>query len=162
MDTKPKSAEDDTAHAFLPVARSVQFNGQDLTVDTLDVLQIIKISGTLKKVLPALDHVQALMDRPGADLAEPGAAELGIVVELLADYGEPLTEAVAIAIRRPLAEVQGSKDVTGLVELIFAIVKVNADFFVHQAGPRLAALRERLASGGGLTPSTVLSAPATH
>ncbi len=162
MDTKPQTAEDDTAQAFIPVARTVSFNGQQVTVDTLDVLQVIKISGTLKKLLPALEHVQSLLDRPDTDLADPGAAELGIVIELLADYGEPLTEAVAIAIRRPLVEVQGSKDITGLVELIFAIVKVNADFFVQQAGPRLGALRDGLASGDGRTPSTALSVPATH
>lgn len=148
-------AEDDTAAAFIPQAQELTFNGQPIAVQPLCVLQVIQISRSLKQVLPALDRIAPLLQE-----GEPQGEDLGLLVQLLADYGEPLTEAVSIATGLPLKDVQGSRDMSGLIGLIAAIVRVNTDFFVQQAAPHLAGLREAVAaSGAGPMPSTPLSAP---
>ena len=157
MTSPAAPAEDDTAAAFIPQAQELTFNGQPIAVQPLCVLQVIQISRSLKQVLPALDRIAPLLQE-----GEPQGEDLGLLVQLLADYGEPLTEAVAIATGLPLKDVQGSRDMSGLIGLIAAIVRVNTDFFVQQAAPHLAGLREAVAgSGAGPTPSTPLSALAT-
>jgi hypothetical protein len=162
MNNTPQSpADDDTAQAFIPATAAVQFAGQEITVQPLTVLQVIQISRTLKQVLPALDQLQVLLGSDGA-LAEPGADEIGLVVSLLADYGEPLTEGIAIAIGKPVAFVHGANDVAGLVALVAAIVRVNASFFAQQVGPRLAGLRNAAANGDGPMPCTDSAAAVTH
>ena len=149
--------EDPTAAAFIPEVQQLTFNGIAIDVRPLDVLQTIRISRSLKQVLPALDKLAPLLDEQGDT-----QAHLELLVELLADFGEPLTEAVAIATGLPLKDVQGSRDMAGLIGVIAAIVRVNTDFFVHQVAPYLAGLRSAAVAGGaGLTPSTPSSAPAT-
>lgn len=158
MDTNRNAAPQDDGAEFLPVARTVRFNGEDITVQPLDVLQVIQVSRSLKAVLPALDRVQALL---GAAQDAPGKEEAAIVVELLADYGEPLTEGIAHAIRKPVAFVRQSQDFAGLFALFSAVLGVNADFFARQVGPFLAGLRAAPAPGAGPTPSTDSAAPGT-
>lgn len=149
--------EDPTAAAFMPEVQALTFNGAAIEVRPLDVLQTIRISRSLKQVLPALDKLAPLLADGGDD-----GADAALLVELLADFGEPLTEAVAIATGLPLKDVQGSRDMAGLIGVIAAIVRVNTDFFVHQVAPYLAGLRTAAVAGGaGLTPSTRSSAPAT-
>jgi len=158
MTTTAAPPEDDTAAAFIPQAQALTFNGQPLTVQPLTVLQGIQISRSLKQVLPALDNLAPLLQ--GGDL---GGDEVGLLVQLLADYGEPLTEAVAIATGLALEEVQGSRDIAGLIGLIAAVIRINVDFFAQQVAPHLADLRNAAAANGaGPTPSTPLSAPGTH
>lgn len=152
--------EDPTAAAFVPEVQSLTFNGAAIEVRSLDVLQTIRIIRILKQVLPALPA----LDKLAPLLADGGddGADAALLVELLADFGEPLTEAVAIATGLPLQDVQGSRDMAGLIGVIAAIVRVNTDFFVHQVAPYLAGLRSAVVVGGaGLTPSTPSSAPAT-
>jgi len=160
INTQPQ-AEDDTAQAFIPAAASLQFAGEEITVKPLTVMQVIQISRSLKQVLPALDSLQGLLGREDA-LAEPGADEIGLVVSLLADYGEPLTEGIAIAIGKPVAFVRNADDFAGLFSLVAAVVRVNSDFFAQQVGPRLAGLRSAPANGGGPMPSTDSAAAITH
>lgn len=159
MDTHPQGAQDDGAE-FLPQGRTVAFNGEQVIVAPLCVQQAIQISRVLKQVLPALDRIQTLLgaqDSPAAD-----ADTAGIVVELLADYGDPLTEGIAIAIGKPEAFVRESRDFGGLFGLVAAVIGVNADFFARQAAPRLAGLHNAAAGGDGAMPSTPSAAPATH
>ena len=149
--------EDETAGAFVPEAQPLTFNGQAITVRPLTVLQAIQISRSLKQVLPALDKLAPLLVEDGGD-----GADVALLVELLADFGEPLTEAVAIATGLPLQDVQGSRDIAGLIGVIAAIVRVNVDFFAQQVAPYLAGLRNAAAANGASpTPSTPSSAPAT-
>lgn len=123
----------------------------------LAVMQAIQIGRVLKQVLPSLDRLAPLLQD-----GELSGKDMGLLVELLADYGEPLTEAVAIATGLPLQDVQGSRDIAGLIGVIAAIVRVNVDFFAQQAAPHLAGLRNAAAAdGAGPTPSTPLSTPAT-
>ena len=157
---KNTGAEDDTAAAFIPTSRTLPFAGEQITLKPLNVLQVIQISTVLKQVLPALDNVQALLARFDSD-EEAGAEEIALVVSLLADYGMPLTEGVAIAIGKPVAFVQEADDFAGLVTLIAAIVRINFQFFLQQVGPRLAGL-QLAANGDGPMPLAPLSPPATH
>lgn len=148
--------EDETAGAFVPEAQPLTFNGQAITVRPLTVLQAIQISRSLKVVLPALDSIAPLL---AGDLS---GDDVGLLVQLLADYGEPMTEAVAIATGLPLADVQGSSDMAGLIALIAAVIRGNVSFFAQQVAPYLAGLRNAAAANGASpTPSTPLSAPAT-
>ena len=149
--------EDSTAAAFMPEVQQLTFNGSAIEVHPLNVLQAIQISRSLKQVLPALDKLAPLLVEDGGD-----GTDVALLVELLADFGEPLTEAVAIATGLQLKDVQGSRDMAGLIDVIAAIVRVNTDFFVQQVAPYLAGLRNAAAaSGAGLTPSIPSSAPAT-
>ena len=158
MTTTAAPAEDDTAAAFIPQAETLTFNGQAITVQPLAVMQAILIGRLLKQVLPSLDRLAPLLKD-----GELGSDDLSLLVELLADYGEPMTEAVAIATGLPLKDVQGSRDIAGLIGVIAAIVRVNVDFFAQQVAPHLAGLRNAAAANGaGPTPSTPLSAPGTH
>lgn len=163
MDKKNNNAAQEDGAEFIPQAHTVRFNGEDITVAPLNVLQVIQVSRALKAVLPALDRVQQLLVARDGAMAQPGADEIAIVVELLADYGEPLTEGIALCIGKPLDFVRGASDFAGLFALIAAIVRVNVDFFGQQAGPHLAGLRSAVAAhGDGATPSTPSAAPATH
>lgn len=158
MTTTAAPPEDDTAAAFIPEAQALTFNGQAITVQPLEVMQAILIGRVLKQVLPSLDRLAPLLQD-----SEQGDVDVGLLVELLADYGEPMTEAVAIATGLPLKDVQGSRDIAGLIGVIAAIVRVNVDFFAQQVAPYLADLRNAAAANGaGPTPSTPLSAPGTH
>jgi hypothetical protein len=182
MNNNNHAAEDDTAAAFIPAPRSVEFNGAEIVIDTFDVLQTIRLIQQLKGVLVRvregalpLDRIQALIgkivDAPEEDEEASAdfdltAAEMELVISLLSEFAEPITELVAIAIRKPVAFVQSSKDFTGLIRLCIAIGKVNASFFGQQASALLADLRSvgatNPASGAGLTPSTASAASATH
>jgi len=160
MDKKNNNdaAQEDGAE-FIPQTRTVRFSGEDIAVAPLNVLQVIQVSRALKAVLPALDRVQPLLGDGAA--AQPGVEEVGIVVELLADYGEPLTEGIALCIGKPVDYVRGANDFAGLFALIAAIIRVNVDFFGQQAGPHLAGLRAAVGNGDGLMPSTPCAVPAT-
>lgn len=157
MTTDTSAIDDDTVAAFTPQSHAVSFNEQTIEIQPLSVLQVIKISRSLKQVLPALDRIAPLLAE-----GELGVDEVGLLVQLLADYGEPLTEAVAVATGLALHDIQGSHDMAGLISVIAAIVRVNTDFFAQQAVPHLAGLRSAAAANGaGPTPSTRLSAQAT-
>ncbi|MDQ3160592.1 MAG: hypothetical protein M3Q51_06160 [Pseudomonadota bacterium] len=154
---------DETAQAFIPLQNAVAFAGEEITIKPLSVMQVIQISRAMKQVLPALDRVQELMEFHQDGVTETSNEEIGLIVELLADYGEPLTEGIAIAIGKPVAFVREANDFAGLFGLVAAVVRINADFFAQQVGPRLAGLRTAAAaSGDGPMPSTALSAAATH
>lgn len=164
MDTIPQTqAEDETIQAFMPLQNAVAFAGEKITIKPLSVMQVIQISRVMKQVLPALDALQELLEFQTDGMPGTSTEEIGLLVDLMADYGEPLTEGIAIAIGKPVAFVRESNDFAGLFGLVAAVVRVNADFFAQQVGPRLAGLRsEAEASGAGVTPSTPLSAVATH
>lgn len=148
--------EDPTAAAFVPEVQQLTFNGNTIEVRPLNVLQTIQISRSLKQVLPALDKLGPLLGDGG------DGTDVALLVELLADFGEPLTEAVSIATGLPLKDVQSSRDMAGLIGIIAAIVRINTDFFAQQAVPHLAGLRNAAAaSGAGPMPSPALSPPGT-
>lgn len=158
MDTQASTAAPDEAAAFTSTETVATFAGQEITVRPLNVQQVIQLSRILRAVLPALDRAQGLLS---ADIAEAGTDELAVLMDLLADYGDPLTEGVALAIGKPVDFIRQADDFAGLFGLIAAIVRINSSFFGQQAGQRLAGLRNGAASGDGRMPSNPLSPPAT-
>jgi hypothetical protein len=62
---------------------------------------------------------------------------------LVAEHGEGLIEAVAIAIGRPRAWV-ADLTVDALIELATTVLTVNGDFFAQRVGPALSRLTARL------------------
>lgn len=162
MDTNSQPAAQDDGAEFVATHAVVRFGGQDLTLRPLNVQQAIQLSRSLRAVLPALDRMQSLLSRPDAVLADAGAEEIALLIDLLADYGDPLIDGIAIAASLPADVVRGSDDFAGLFGLVAAIVRVNADFFARQVGPYLAGLPSAGPSGDGPTPSRPLSPPGTH
>lgn len=159
MDNHNAPTAADSGSAFLLETQGLIFNGAPITIAPLGVLKVIRITQVLKRVLPALDSVNTLLGKGDA----LGIDDTGLIVTLLADYGEPLLEAVAIATDVPLQDVQASTDVAGLVRVIAAIIRINSDFFAQQAAPHLAGLRNMaVESGDGPTPSTDSSTPGIH
>lgn len=175
MDNKNNNAAQEDGAEFIPQPREVTFAGERIVIEEFDVLQTIRLIQQLKAVMASVrsgalpvDRMKALFDKMADDDGEASqpfdldANDLELAVSLLAEFGEPLTQAVAIAIRKPVAFVQSSKDFVGLVRLIIAIAKVNASFFAQQASALLADLKAVAAPiGHGQTPSTPSSAPAT-
>lgn len=174
MDTHPQGAQDDGAE-FIPQAREVTFAGERIVIEEFDVLQTIKLIQQLKAVMASVrsgalpvDRIKALFDKvadgdEGDEAFDLDANDLDLAVSLLAEFGEPLTQAVAIAIRKPVSFVQSAKDFVGLVRLVITVAKVNASFFAQQASALLADLDAVVAPvGRGQTLSTPSSAPATR
>lgn len=77
---------------------------------------------------------------------QPMAASLSVSPDwlaLLADHGDAVIEAVAIASRRPRDWV-GNLDLDDAVRLAEAVFGVNADFFVRRLLPALTAATDRV------------------
>lgn len=176
MDKNNNNAAQEDGAEFIPQAHEVTFAGERIVIEEFDVLQTIRLIQQLKAVMASVrsgalpvDRMKALLDKvaDGDEGDEPkpfdlDANDLDLAVSLLAEFGEPLTQAVAIAIRKPVAFVQSAKDFVGLVRLIIAIAKVNASFFAQQASALLADLKAVVAPvGHGPTPSIPSSVPAT-
>ena len=80
---------------------------------------------------------------------------------MLAEHGEALLDALALACRRPREWVDGL-DLDDALQLAAAVFEVNADFFVARVAPNVTRLSEKI--GGrldGSSASTGSSAPAT-
>lgn len=70
------------------------------------------------------------------------AAELDVAA-LVADHGEALIEAAAIATVRPAEWVRGL-GLDEFMQLVAAVLEINADFFVRRVLPGLTGVLERL------------------
>lgn len=105
-------------------------NSLDILVNTPTPLQFGTYSieatplttGELPAVLAKIGHLLPLLQ------AVHSAAD---VAALLADHGDALIEAAAIAARLPLDQVQALAP-DECVELMFGLIEVNVDFFVQR------------------------------
>jgi len=80
---------------------------------------------------------------------------------LLAEHGEDLLRAIAIASRRP-PEWVAALALDDAVRLATAVFEVNADFFVQRLAPVVQQAAVRVSGRlGGATPSTASSGPGT-
>ncbi len=141
-----------------PQPVTVKFRGEDVAVLPLLLHQWPPFMRHLKPMLPQLSAALVALES-GQDAA------IGmLVVDLLAEHGEQLFEAIGIAIAKPAAWVSETDDMGGLIELVTAIVAVNGDFFARQVAPRLAGLPAQLRTltGTGQTRSVSLSPAASH
>jgi hypothetical protein len=157
MNNPNHAAQDDTA-ALVALERHVTFAGEQVTVRPLNIGQIIQVSAELKALLPAADQLLSLAD------SEKDLDGIGAVLGLLADYGPAVLRIVRVATGIPEDRLQSANDVSGLALLIIAMVRINLAFFQAQASGISAALAEAAQAfrGASPTPSTALSAPATH
>lgn len=77
-------------------------------------------------------------------------------LSLLAEHGEAVLAALAIASRRPRAWIDGL-DLDEAIRLAEALLEVNADFFVRRVSPQIAraaaSLEARIRQTAGAAPS---------
>lgn len=140
------------ASALAKHQRTVQFDGQPVTVSPLEIGQILQVAPELSALIPAADR----MLRDGVD-------ESAAVLDMIATCGPSLLVVVEVCTGVPQATLRASRDVAGLCRLAAAVVGLNASFFGDQLGEIREAVAELVQQllPGGQTPSTPLSAPAT-
>ena len=94
-----------------------------------------------------------------ARAVQPVAASLSASPDwlaLLADHGEAVIEAVAIATRRPVDWVAGL-DLDEATRLAEAVFEVNADFFIQRVLPGLTEAAARISTLGARIPGATHS-----
>lgn len=128
----------DAFAALPPVPTVIEVGGERIE---LAPLRVGELPGFARAVQPVASRLSASPDW----------------LALLAEQGEPVIEAVAIAARRPRDWVAGL-ELDEAVRLADAVFGVNADFFVRRLLPALTAAAERMgrvvaAGRPGPTPS---------
>lgn len=157
--TTQAAPEDETAAAFIDTPRSVRFNGADVSILPMELLQSIKLTKILRPVFPTI----SLLIMGAGDETDSDAAMFSLFANAYADHGELIIEGIELLTGIDAAAIGRTRDLAGLYALLQAIYEVNKDFFGHQVGALLADVRKKVeASGPGQTPSTASSAPATH
>ena len=101
-------------------------------------------------------------DEPLKDVSLPMDAQgnLNVLGLLSGEHGESALDAVAIAVRKPRSWLDALLADEAL-ELAFAAVEVNVDFFVRRALPLIEAEMEQMTRRFGLTASSASSSTAT-
>lgn len=127
--------------AFPPTPKSLEIAGVELAITPIRV-------GEIPALLAAV--------RPFAHRLVDGEPDW---LELLADHGEALIKAIAVASRQPQDWV-AALTMDDAIRLATTLFEVNADFFVQRVVPTIqhAAARINAQMSGplaGLTPSTV-------
>jgi hypothetical protein len=138
-----------------PPTREVLFKGERLVIRPLTIGQLPRLVRAAKPV------VDAVLELDGAP-SESGLIDLAL--QLIADHGEALPAAAAIAINKDVGWV-AEGDTAEFLELAIAVFEVNRDFFVQRLGPRLQALRAESVAGrpgAGATPSSSSPNGGTH
>lgn len=129
----PKPAEpepESDVDVIDPVGRTVQFGGREVTIMPLRVGQIPAVTRALR----------------GVRIGDTDAAG---VLELVAEHGDQMLEAAALATGLPLSEIEAA-ELPEFVELFAAVLEVNAAFFIRAAAHLMGTLQ---ALGGGPTSS---------
>lgn len=155
---KQPAPEDSTAAAFIDSPRSVTFNGADVAVLPMELLQSIKLTRILKPLFPTITN---FIITGGDDLHGDGGS-FDLIANAYADHGEAVIEALELLTGIDAAVIGRTRDLAGITTLLQAIFEVNKDFFGQQVAALLADMRRKTAaSGPGLMPSTA-SPTATH
>lgn len=114
--------------ALPPVPASLVIGGERLT---LTPLKIGEVPAFARAVQPLVSSISASLSASPDWLA------------LLADHGEAVIEAVAIASRRPNEWVTGL-ELDDAVRLSEAVFEVNADFFIRRVLPSMTEAAARI------------------
>jgi hypothetical protein len=117
--------QDDGLEVIAPATRRVMFEGHDLVIAPLTVGQLPAVARALR----------------GIDLS--GGID---VLELIAEHGERVAEAIAVAACVDLEIVQRA-EVDEFLTLATAVIEVNADFFARRVAPALSGAFTRVGLG---------------
>jgi Family of unknown function (DUF6631) len=133
-------------------------------VSDLDILNpapaVVEIDGELLEITPLRVGELSAMLRAVSPFAEELVGEPDFL-RLLAEHGDALITATAVASRRPKEWVEGLV-VDDAIRLATALFEVNADFFVHRVVPAVQQAAARLkVTPAGAMPSTGSSVPDT-
>lgn len=136
-----------------PPSSTASLRGEKVEVRPLEIRQIPPFARAIRFAAPSLARTYA---SAGLD---DGSFEAS-VLDLIAEHGEMLIAACAIAIDRE-AEWLAKAPPDEFITLLKAIVQVNADFFASRVAPMLAQARAQAAAaaasasdGAGSTQST--------
>ena len=150
---------DDPSLAVLEDAQpaTATFRGEAIAVLPLKLGQWPAFLRCLKPMLPQLSGAFTALEA-GNDTA------VGmLVVDLIAEHGDSLYDAVAIATDKPVDWIRDTDDMGGLIEVVTTMLMVNADFFARQVVPHLAGLPAQLRSLTGIGQTLSTNSPAaTH
>lgn len=97
-----------------PPSTEIEFNGRKVTIGPLKVGKLPAFARAIKPVAGAFESWKSITP--------------GHILDLIAEHGESVIEAVSIASGVPQEELSEA-DTVALVSLITPIVKANADFF---------------------------------
>jgi hypothetical protein len=127
-----------------PPARSATFNGRQITVAPLKVGQLPAFARAIKPISGAVEAIAT------------GRAALTVeaMLDIIADHGEAIIDAVALASGVSVAELSESTP-DQLIELAAVCLEVNADFFARRLTPAIRAAGQAVrapAAGAGPTP----------
>jgi hypothetical protein len=122
-----------------PNVRTVDYRGERIEIRPLTIGQL---PGFVRNAKPVL-----------AEVFKDGEIELTpeLLLDLVAEHGEALTAAAAVAVKRPVEWI-AEGDPGEFVALVAAVIGVNVDFFAHRLAPQTAQALGSL-SGAGLTRS---------
>lgn len=140
--------------------REVVLKGVSLKVSPLKVGQLPAFTRAIKPVFAAFASLLAspLSVGPAGEGGDPSLPEIDFdleqVADLIADHGDKLMEACAIAIRRDKKEIE-DLELDEFISLVRAIIEVNADFFARAMNREKVNVLERapIPNGDGRTHS---------
>lgn len=127
--------------AIEPPCESVEFAGELRKITPLRVGQLPAFARAIK---PVSGSIEAIVS---------GAAEfdLNAILDLIAEHGEHVIEAVSIASGLPKKQIEDATP-DELIKLAVVALRVNADFFKGRLTPALLTAIKGNLSGDGLTP----------
>jgi hypothetical protein len=128
--------------AIAAVETVIKFGGRDVAIRPLKVGQLPPFARAIKPVLPFVAHAFT-----------EGGLSAAFVVEVIAEHGEQVIEAVSVASGVPAAEISDA-DPEDFLPLVTTVLNVNKDFFVRLLSKARQAAAESPASGDGQTPSS--------
>lgn len=123
-------SHDDDAAVLDPPSVEVRVLGESITVRPLQIRQIPPFTRLVRLAAPAL---MRLYGSRGVADGEHEAAFL----DLIADHGEAIIAACAVAIDRDAAWLENAM-ADELLGLCIAVAEVNQDFFAKRVAPMLA------------------------
>lgn len=126
-------AHSDDSAVLDPPAVEVRFLGELVTVRPLQIRQIPPFTRLVRMAAPAILRLY------GSRGATDGSHEAAFL-DLIADHGETIIAACAVAVDRDAAWVE-TGNVDELLALLISIAEVNQDFFAKRVAPMLSKLQ---------------------
>lgn len=116
------------SNSMLLSVRKVAYGGEILEVSPLKVGQIPAFLRAIRPMFGALaDTFASALASNGADSGVELQVEVEELVDLVAVHGDAMVDGVAIAIGKKRDDIAGSGDLAGFVDLLVAIIEVNAE-----------------------------------